>query len=79
MEDKENNFQIGIKSPVFDKKSWEAFLPDFICKCANQARENKFWTFGIQNYSMYANITSLSPFYAFKSSKVYAKEVKLFI
>eukprot|EP00795_Rhopilema_esculentum_P016531 gene16531-7954_t len=51
LEEKENNFHVGIRSSSFDKQAWENFLPEFICKCAKKTREMKFWTFSIQNYN----------------------------
>eukprot|EP00794_Sanderia_malayensis_P010759 gene10759-11909_t len=49
LEDKNTGFSAsGINSN--NKAAWDTFLPDFICRCANAARERKFWTFGIQNY-----------------------------
>ena len=53
LEEKENNFHVGIRSSSFDKQAWEKFLPEFICKCAKKTREMKFWTFSIQNYSTF--------------------------
>ena len=32
-------------------ESWDEFLPDLICSCANAAKEKKYAFFGIQNFA----------------------------
>jgi len=44
---KDENMSVG---DITDKEAYAKFLPAFICRCAEEVRKRKWWSFGIQNH-----------------------------
>lgn len=49
MTDREARLQI-FSGQKIDWRNWDVYLPEFVCRCANKAKEKGHTTFGVQYY-----------------------------